>query len=146
MAKINYNGMELEEVTEPQIFDPPKTMAVWDGRGPNERKNESITEVFCILPKKYAEMTVVTANSRFGHCALLPEKTEPRRATNRELAKWIASGNGEVKDIIDVAITFYSYPNGLENTEVRDGIKVRKWDDTEWHKPDVEYMSIEEDK
>ena len=142
MAKINYNGMELEEVTEPQIFDPPKTAVVWDDNGPTERKNESITKVFAILSKKHTEWPVVTMNSRFGHCALLPEKTAARMATNRELARWIAQGNGELKDIIDVTITFFSYPNGLENTEVRNGIKVRKWDDTEWHAPTVDYLGI----
>lgn len=30
MATINYNGMELEEVTTPQIFDPPIEMVVCD--------------------------------------------------------------------------------------------------------------------
>lgn len=30
MTTINYNGMELEEVTTPQIFDPPQEMLVID--------------------------------------------------------------------------------------------------------------------
>ena len=35
---------------------------------------------------------------------------------------------------------------GYEKQTLQSELRVRKWDDTEWHDPDVEYMSIEEDK
>lgn len=27
---MKYKGIELKEVTEPQLFDPPKKMLVWE--------------------------------------------------------------------------------------------------------------------
>lgn len=150
---MKYKGIELKEITEPGNIVFPKKMVVWDniGLGSNEpcvrkvnalvKDNIGITRVIASqLDKNDAGVAI------WNHCAEIPEEPKPRRATNRELAKWIASGNGEIKDIIDVAITFCSYPNGLENTEVRNGIKVRKWEDTDWHEPDVQYMGLEDNE
>lgn len=137
MATIKYNGVEIQSITECKVFEEPRKMLVWNTSygGPIEKM------VCAIIPYRHAG-SVITMCDAFEYCAEIPEKPAPSRATNRELAKWIASGNGEIKDIIDVAITFCTYPNGLENTEVRNGIKVRKWDDTEWHEPTVDYMDI----
>lgn len=88
--KINYNGMELEEVTTPQIFDPPK----------------------------------------------------PRRATNRELARWLAQGNGEwvVSRSSDAISSDFLY-HGIDSEKpVDDTIVVRKWSDTEWNEPMVDFL------
>lgn len=30
---MEYKGIELKEVTEPQLFNPPKKMLVWDHYG-----------------------------------------------------------------------------------------------------------------
>ena len=92
MATINYNGMALEEVTTPQIFDPPK----------------------------------------------------PRRATNRELARWLAQGDGEwinVKDTWTSSDYLYEYEK-YDEPLIKD-IRVRKWSDTEWHEPTADYLGIE---
>ena len=35
---MKYKGIELKEITEPQIFNPPKKMLVWD-REQDELKN-----------------------------------------------------------------------------------------------------------
>lgn len=29
---MKYKEMDLKEITEPQIFDPPKKMVVWDSQ------------------------------------------------------------------------------------------------------------------
>lgn len=96
----------------------------------------------------------------FDYCALLPEKPAPRRATNRELAKWLAQGNVEVLTLMQTANrnsremveTAWRYFSGECNEEVDYGFEgqrckgVRKWNDAEWHTPDVEYMGITEVK
>ena len=70
------------------------------------------------------------------------KKPKPRRATNRELAKWLAQGKGQ---ILGTKIsTIYDYDAGLaDNGEVPKFFKVRKWEDTEWHEATVDYMEIE---
>ena len=128
-----------------------------------ERNSEGPYKADSILYEEVAEATEAYLQGDIEHCLqklaqcgavimrmmdfvqkeMETEEPKPRRATNRELAKWIARGNGEVKDIIDVVLSFCSYPTGLENTEVRNGIKTRKWDDTEWHEPTVDYIGLE---
>lgn len=149
MAKINYNGMELEEVTKPQIFDQPKKCVVWDFGDPARGFVEKY--VVAIL-KDYNRDTmrpiIAYDGTLWNHCAILPEKPAPRIATNRELARWLAQGNGEwcncIGDSSRAAIEWW-YDHGHSETKAKN-VFVRKWDDTEWHEPDVEYMSIEEDK
>ena len=143
MATINYNGMELEEVTTPQIFDPPKRCVVWfDGDVDGEIKN-----VIAVLAKSSGlRCKAVTDEwSSFEHCALLPDPPKPRRATWLEVARWCATGNGLVydtdRDKIDTGIMFK--PSN-EHEPIMDEIKVRKWSDTEWHEPTVDYMGLEE--
>ena len=142
MATINYNGMELEEVTEPQIFDPPKKCVVWsDNVRPHERN------VLAILPRVYYRVMVEfgsTGVTQCQHCALLPDTPKPRRATNRDLSRWLAQGNGECLGSQDDADTAWNYPMESSNAPLREGAKVRKWSDTEWHEPTVDYMGLEE--
>ncbi len=47
MATIRYNGMELEEVTTPQVFDPPKKCVVWD----DDSLSPSESSVIAIFPR-----------------------------------------------------------------------------------------------
>ena len=150
MATIKYNGMELEEVTEPQIFDPPKTMLVWGDCSGHVEDHVKKAEVVAILPRTALKYPVITEDDDgYEHGAFVPEKPAPRRATNRELAKWLAQGNGEYIDMKvsrnDMHIIgLFSYCDGASITELPDGIKVRKWDDTEWHEPTVDYMGLED--
>ena len=138
MVTINYKGMKLEEVTEPQIFNPPKNCVVWDKDG-KLIENQLVS---AIIADNY--YPVVTHDRTFwSHCALLSEKPAPRRATNRELAKWLAQGNGQVCKN-HAAYTDFCYGHENEQKSVDDVLKVRKWDDTEWHDPDVEYMGLED--
>ena len=139
MATINYNGMELEEVTTPQIFDPPKKCVVWsDNVSPEERN------VLAVLPRgSYRVMAEFDSTGviQYQHCAILPDKPKPRRATWLDVARWCATGNGLVydtdRDKIDTGIMFK--PSN-EHEPIVDEIKVRKWSDTEWHEPTVEYL------
>ena len=142
---MKYKGHELKEITEPQIFDPPKKMLCWDFEGDRVDENG----VIAILPRKY-DCTVVTKLSDnevagfYRHCAEIPEETKPRWATNRELAKWLAQGNGELSQgDSPKATTLWVYEICYKDKTVPEFIFVRKWDDTEWHEPTVEYMGLE---
>lgn len=142
MATINYNGMELEEVTKPQIFDPPKKCVVFDSY---DEKKSVIRNVVAVLPASFNEcggiLSVITEEKQYWkHCALLPDPPKPRRATNRELSRWLAQGNGECLGSQDDADTAWNYPMESSNAPLREGAKVRKWSDTEWHEPTVDYL------
>lgn len=146
MATINYKGMELEEITEPQIFDPPKTMVVDDGQ--NSPRTAIVTAI--LAQSSGHSFRVLTDNNVicYRRCALLPEKLAPRRATNRELSKWLAQGKGEWGiskcGVIEKAEIGWFYDTGYEKQTLQSELRVRKWGDTEWHNPTVDYMGIED--
>jgi hypothetical protein len=149
MATINYNGMELKEVTEPQIFDPPKKCVVFDSY---DEKKSVIRNVVAVLPASFNEcggiLSVITEEKQYWkHCAILPDPPKPRRATNRELARWLAQGNGEYtnpKSDYYNNYSSFSYEECDKDNEIYANFKVRKWSDTEWHEPTVEYLSIDD--
>lgn len=62
-----------------------------------------------------------------------------RRMTNREVAKWLAEGKGEVK-VNDTLYPscYYTYIIGSENIEVGQGTFIREWDSDEWKEPLIE--------
>lgn len=138
MATIKYNGMELEEFKELNVFDSPFEMCVWND-------NDRLPTVKCVcavIPYRHAGQ-VITTNGAYEHCALIPDPPKPRRATNRELAMWLAHGNGEFTNPKAEFYNNYSsfaYEECDKDKEVYSSFKVRKWSDTEWHEPTVEYL------
>lgn len=71
----------------------------------------------------------------------------PDLCTRRELAQWLAQGNGEFIMGLSkrtVPSTNYGYSTEYADTQVPDVIHVRKWGETDWHKPTRAYMGIEE--
>ena len=130
---MKYNGIELTEVTEQQIFDPPKKMLVWD----NENTTPIVIPVIAIINR--TGNRVVTENTMWKHCAEIQEVL----VTCRELAHWLAEGNGEAKVVKNVFI-HWTYVETEANDNVGENISVRKWDDTEWHKPTREYLGLED--
>ena len=137
---MKYKGIELEEVTEPQLFAPPKKMLVWDNCS-----NIAEIDVYAIVSRE--DFRVICENSSWRHCAEIPPSLpESKPITERELARWLANGNGEVKDENDEGTICISrfYWEGQENNAVEDSIHVRKWDDTEWRKPTREYLGLED--
>lgn len=70
------------------------------------------------------------------------------KTTNRELAKWLARGNGEWRhepSNSGTVYTTYKYNESdadkpiTRNLEGQD-IVIRKWHDKEWHEPVDEYL------
>jgi hypothetical protein len=135
--------MELEEITKPQIFDPPRRCVVFDSY---DEKMSVVRNVVAVLPASFNTcggiLSVITEEKQYWkHCALLPDPPKPRRATWLEVARWCATGNGLVYDTyrykIDTGIMFK--PSN-ESEPIMDEIKVRKWEDDEWHEPTVDYL------
>ena len=134
---MEYKGIELKEVTEPQFFNPPKKMLVWN----TDYGCPSTANVCSIINRD--NFRVITENAAWRHCAEIPEVLESKLVTCRELTSWLAKGNGEVKDN-DVVYSNWYYYNYQENNSIKDSLLVRKWDDTEWHKPTREYFGLED--
>lgn len=78
---------------------------------------------------------------------IMPEEEKP--ITNRELAHWLAQGNGEYteKGLRDTSINCYAnfnYSSLFQDDPIPDSFLIRKWDDDEWRTPTREYMGLEE--
>ena len=133
---MKYKGIELKEVTDPQIFNQPKKMLVWDG----ESDGTPIEcYVYAIVNRGVDSRPVICQYATFSHCAEIPE---PKPVTYRELARWLAEGNGEVMWANNV-LSNWNYSTDEENKALDESLSVRKWDDTEWHQPTREYLGLE---
>ena len=137
---MKYRGIELKEFEsgKPVVFDPPKLMLVW-----NDCDDEpSEDNVFAFIPKTH--FRVIGTDDSFDHCAEIPEVL-CRRATNRELAKWLVLGNGQYKVSGGSSLwTEHHYDIGQDDDACSTFIKVRKWGDKEWHEPTLEYLGLED--
>lgn len=62
--------------------------------------------------------------------------------TNIELMEWLAKGNGLAKsESITQCLPYLgSCPEDLLDKPVRAQIRIRRWNDKEWHVPTKEYM------
>ena len=132
---MEYKGIELKEVTEPQFFNPPKKMLVWDHYG-----DVVELKVYAVVNRGADSFPVICQYSTWKHCAEIPES---KSVTYRELSRWIAEGNGEIK-YSNTVLTNWNYSIKDENEFVSENFSVRKWDDTEWHKPTREYIGLDD--
>lgn len=133
---MKYNGKELKEITTPQIFAEPKKMLVWNDGYVGHNAVPMIDTVYAVV-KIDNHYVAVTWGHNMEHCAEIPEA---RRATNRELSKWLAQGNGEMKAGSELTYTHMNYNLSRANSVADSIAKVRKWDDDAWHEPTVDYM------
>ena len=147
---MKYKGIELKEITTSQIFDPQKEMLVWNYVDSTPFK----VTVHAIVASK--TFPVIAKEGDYQYCAEIPEEPKPRRVTNRELSKWLAKGHGECMNPnsdsysyadlskANLSSSTYTYGGISEaNKKVPFYVKVRKWDDVDWHEPTVDYMGIE---
>lgn len=144
---MKYKGRELIEYKANigAIFDPPKAAMVWDDGGEN---NPNCTLVYAYTPK--SEYPVVCDEVKYRHVAFIPDELlnekKPRFATRRELARWLAQGNGQrtATNYSDVYSDMWVYPKNFDNKPVDKDVLVRKWDDEEWHEATIDYLGIKE--
>lgn len=136
---MKYKGIELKEFKseKPVLFDPPNLMLVWND-GDSEPSEEN---VFAFIPNRC--YPVIGTDDNLDHCAEIPE-APCRRATNRELAKWLVLGNGQYKVSGGRIWTEHHYDIGQDDDACSKFIKVRKWCDKEWHEPTLEYLGLED--
>ena len=137
---MQYNGIELKEITEPQICNPPKKMLVW-----SSIYNEPlIAEVSAVVCREDGLVAMCYNGECFPCCAEIPEEPKPRRATWKELAYWLIDGKGLVVDeIIGKIDTGVMFIKEDIDAEVSDHLKVMRRDDTEWHEPNADYLGLE---
>ena len=134
---MEYKGIELKEVTEPQFFNPPKKMIVWDHYG-----DVVELKVYAVVNRGADSSPVICQYTTWKHCAEIPE-SKPKSVTYRELARWLSEGNGEVMWANNV-LSNWNYSTDEESKALDESLSVRKWDDTEWHKPTREYIGLED--
>ena len=138
---MKYNGIELKEFKSDKavLFDPPKMMLVWDC----DVGVPTMEDVYAYIPNRTHK--IIGTNCDWLHCAEIPEEPKPRRATNRELAKWLAQGNGEYSTKIGNGICSQCVYNKATCYDIcSEHIVIRKWEDTEWHEPTANYMGLED--
>lgn len=65
--------------------------------------------------------------------------------TNIQLMEWLAKGNGIAKNEGGSQCLPHSgsCSEDMLDKPIREQIRIRKWDDAEWHIPTKEYMGIE---
>ena len=132
---MEYKGIELKEVTEPQFFNPPKKMLVWDHYG-----DVVELKVYAIVNRGADSSPVICQYTTWKHCAEIPESNP---VTYRELARWLSEGKGEVMWANNV-LSIWNYSTDEDSKALDESLSVRKWDDTEWHKPTREYLGLED--
>ena len=136
---MKYKGIELKEVTEPQIFTPPRKMLAWD----RESDGTPIEcYVYAIVNRGVDSRPVICKYATFTYCAEIPDsKSKP--VTYRELARWLAEGYGEAM-WANTVLSNWNYSTDEENKALDESLSVRKWHDTEWHRPTREYIGLED--
>lgn len=141
---MNCNGKELKEITDPQVFIPPKKMYVID-----ELDDEPKEAYVVAIIENGSNYRVIVERDigRFDgyqKCFEIPEEPKPRRATWKQLAYWLMEGRGLVMDKdMDRVDTGVFFDKKNIDEEVGERWLVMKKDDTEWHEPTVEYMNLE---
>ena len=73
---------------------------------------------------------------------------QDNQVTNKELSRWLAEGNGEVRidspfgDELDVVHTSHSYIRSEEDEFIPRSYRVRKWCDIDWRSISRSYMEL----
>ena len=87
---------------------------------------------------QYVGYPFITGNGEHQFIREIIEE-EPELMTNRQLAEWLAKGNGEhTHKNTDMSYTAYGYYKSEENDPVSDKIRIRSWDSEEWVIPTVD--------
>ena len=69
------------------------------------------------------------------------EEPQNQRMTYRQLAEWMAKGNGEFTESNDrycLSMFTMSYLDEIRDKPVKQGIFIRTWDSEEWEEPTVD--------
>lgn len=87
----------------------------------------------------YAESGLFEIESVCWYLLYPYEEPPKKRMTNRQIAEWLARGNGEYsRDACTRAHAEYSYYKSERNNEVDSDMKIRPWGSEEWIEPTVD--------
>lgn len=140
---MQYKGIELKEITSKAEDFQPHKMLCW-----SDKATCPLEEYVVAIVKRSDDMLFITDHSIWSHGAEIPEEPRSRRATNRELARWLAQGNGECTP--DNPVNGYTYTSyqycSCDGDSPVDDFRVRNWEDSDWHEPTARYMGLEENK
>ena len=101
---------------------------------PNNQPSWDLNTEYRVKPNEPVEVETSEGKMYLANGAEIPKK---RRMTNRELAKWLAQGNGECRFNSGIRSTTYTYTH--DNEPVTDkNVTIRGWNEEEWHEPEVE--------
>lgn len=98
--------------------------------------SEKHTYTLVKIESSYYEKRFCNGYGDFVLAYLVEELKEPKRMTNRELAKWLAQGNGQLKLRSGDISTYFIYTK--DNSYVPKDYMIRGWDEAEWHEPIVQ--------
>lgn len=74
-------------------------------------------------------------------------KMSRKRMTNRQLAIWLAKGNGEYTRVGHIGVSHdFCYEKCTTDSIVDDDVRVRKWDSEEWIEPTTDLLDADESK
>ena len=94
----------------------------------------------------FSGWTDVTQNHTwdYGLEYRIVEEKKPERLTYKQLAMWLAKGNGQaINDERELTHSGICYPTQEDDLILPEGWQVRRWDD-EWREPTREYCFPEE--
>ena len=111
--------------------------------------NETTLKVYRFYGKDMAEgvyyrkadVDKLIESMKAGDNIGLPDPPKPRRATNRELARWLIEGNAQIRHSdSNMVYVGWNYEEFEDDLPCSNNLLVRKWADTEWHEPTVDYL------
>lgn len=139
-----YNDKVLVPITTADVQGLPKKMLVWNSNCNHAEERTVIALVKDEVGVIYAIAQITPTERRSGvavwqYCAEIPKV---RIATYSELSQWLAKGNGEVRHN-GIVYAHWNYDYRDANNIVKSQILVKKFEDTEWHEPTVDYLGIQ---
>lgn len=92
-----------------------------------------------IICNKYSQAPFVLGDGVSWELLYPCEEPPKQRMTNRQLAEWLAKGNGEYSyTYMKGVFSKFSYNKDEENLYIDADTYIRPWDSTEWIEPTVD--------
>ena len=135
MTTINYNGQELECITEG--YWPEGVTLVWSDA--NGNVVGTYRDVVCLVDRH--ALGVGHQSVAWDYWAILPPKKAPRRLTNREVAELVTQERFSVLDG-EWVYHYMTYKKEFENEPTPKGIKLRSPGSDEWLEPTTELLEV----
>lgn len=116
-------------------YDPLYELKTAYGKG----KHVQIWNNLCNKWLDIDPQTLYLDHAATGKYRILEEAEQPKRMTYRQLAEWLAKGNGQYVHIgnVNVRRVDFEYQNEIDGLEITDVYRIRRWGSDEWIEPTV---------